>query len=137
MQAIAKSERVIYQCTGFHAALRLSYRSLGDMERSVSTRHDRFDLVSLFALQKCAVGQIRGSQIISILKIDLLEANIYRFPAEIPIFRSISCYGKHRLYPKTPVKCATRVKYAAKISIPFLGDNMDKIAISFPRYFSI
>ena len=40
MQAIAKSERVIYQWTGFQAALRLCYRSLGDMERSVSTRHD-------------------------------------------------------------------------------------------------
>ena len=61
MQAIAKSERVIYQWTGLHAALRLSYRSLGDMERSVSTRHDRFDLDSLFALlQKCAVGQMAG-----------------------------------------------------------------------------
>jgi hypothetical protein len=39
----------------FHAAP--SYRSLGDMERSVSTRHDRFDLDSLFTLQKCAVGK--------------------------------------------------------------------------------
>jgi hypothetical protein len=63
MQAIAKSERAIYQWTGFHAALRLSYRSLGDMERSVSTRHDRFHLDSLFALQKCAVGQMAGVSI--------------------------------------------------------------------------
>jgi hypothetical protein len=63
MQAIAKSERVIYQWTGFHAALRLSNQSLGDMEQSVSTRHDRFDLDSLFALQKCAVGQMAGVSI--------------------------------------------------------------------------
>jgi hypothetical protein len=41
-----------------------SYRmSLGDMERSVSTRHDRFDLDSLFALQKCAMGQMAGVSI--------------------------------------------------------------------------
>jgi hypothetical protein len=29
----------------------------------VSTRHDRFDLDSLFALQKCAVGQMAGVSI--------------------------------------------------------------------------
>jgi hypothetical protein len=41
---------VIYQWTEFHSALRLSYRSLGDL----------FDLDSLFALQKCTVGQMAG-----------------------------------------------------------------------------
>ncbi len=43
----------------FHAALMLSYRNLGDAERSASTRHDRFVLDSLFALQN-AVGRMAG-----------------------------------------------------------------------------
>jgi hypothetical protein len=75
----------------------------------------------------------RGSQIISILNIDLPEADIYRFPAENPIFRSISFYMIYRRSPKTPVKYATRAKRAAKfsISISFLDDISIYIAISF------
>jgi len=78
-------------------------------------------------------GQFIGSQNISILKIDLPEADIYRFPFEIPIFRSISFYMIYRRSPKTPVKYATRAKRAAKflISISFLDDISIYIAISF------
>ena len=45
----------------FHAAP--SYRSLGDIWRSASTRPNRFDLDSLLTLQKCAVNQMAGVSI--------------------------------------------------------------------------
>jgi hypothetical protein len=65
MQAIAKkSERVIYQWTGFHAALRLSYRSLGDM-RSDLCRLATTGLIWIpySRCKKCAVGQMAGVSI--------------------------------------------------------------------------